>query len=155
MQRRLQSCKTEIGEESASYELEGGVVEEDILESGILGIVRPQRHGCMVCNFDDDEKKGDDDDAKHHVEGDLPDSLGEEDEAEAGSRKTRKMQDPAKPSDDEVREHCLTHLPYRSWCRHCVRGRCKQNAHRTGTEAPTRNELPLDFCFLGEDGGTS
>jgi len=28
-----------------------------------------------------------------------------------------------KPSDAEIRAHNLTHLPFRSWCPHCVRGK--------------------------------
>jgi len=71
---------------------------------------------------------------------------------EAGRRRTQKMQDPVKPSEDEVREHSLTHLPYRSWCRHCVRGRCKSNPHKAGQEKPTRSELHFDYCFLGKEG---
>ena len=27
------------------------------------------------------------------------------------------------PSSQEVQEHMKTHIPYRSWCAHCVRGR--------------------------------
>ena len=34
------------------------------------------------------------------------------------------------PSRQEVQEHELTHIPYRSWCVHCVRGAERSNAHR-------------------------
>jgi hypothetical protein len=49
--------------------------------------------------------------------------LEEELEKEAGRRKTIKVQDPMLPSKDEVSEYVLTHLPYRSWCSHCVRAK--------------------------------
>ena len=55
---------------------------------------------------------------------------GEESEAEqedgfseAGQRKVKKVQDPRLPSEEDVKEHYVSgHMPYRSWCHHCVRG---------------------------------
>ena len=49
----------------------------------------------------------------------------EEEPAETGIRRPIKMNDPGEPSEEERREHNLTHLPYRSWCKHCVGGRGK------------------------------
>ena len=37
---------------------------------------------------------------------------------------------PRLPSRQEVQEHELTHIPYRSWCAHCVRGAGRSDAHR-------------------------
>ena len=51
-----------------------------------------------------------------------------EDETENGSRTVKKVQDPRDPSKEERAQHEMTHLPYRSWCRHCVRGRGKTDA---------------------------
>ena len=34
-----------------------------------------------------------------------------------------------KPSAEEVRRHMISHVPYRSWCEHCVRGKAKDNPH--------------------------
>ena len=36
--------------------------------------------------------------------------------------------DPGQPTREEVARHCATHLPYRSWCKHCV--------NRRGTAPP-------------------
>ena len=33
------------------------------------------------------------------------------------------------PSEAEVEQHELTHLPFRSWCRHCVRAKGKESPH--------------------------
>ena len=44
-------------------------------------------------------------------------------EGEPGERKTKKMQDLKMPKRTEGEVHNLTHLPFRSWCRHCVQGR--------------------------------
>jgi len=62
---------------------------------------------------------------------DKPD-LGDEDleEEESGSSeaaKVKKMLDPKLPSQSEVEEHMITHLPYRNWCEHCVKRSWKTN----------------------------
>ena len=62
-----------------------------------------------------------------------PGSLPEEDEeaieASEEKRGVIKMADPRQPSEEERREHCLTHLPYRNWCQHCVKGRGREADH--------------------------
>ena len=61
-----------------------------------------------------------------------------------------KMQDPKLPSPEEEKEHMLTHLPYRSWCVHCVRGKGRAMDHRRQGEGDRRvPEVHLDYCFLG------
>ena len=72
-------------------------------------------------------------------------------EGEAGERQTKKMQDPKMPSKTEIEEHNLTHLPFRNWCRHCVRGRGKEMPHRKAGEQGDMPELHVDMCFLGEE----
>lgn len=51
-------------------------------------------------------------------------------DADLGARSRQKVKDHALPTEQEVEEHNLTHLPYRSWCAHCVRGRGEANPHR-------------------------
>ena len=34
---------------------------------------------------------------------------------------------PYTPSQKEIEEHELTHIPYRSWCAHCVRARTMED----------------------------
>ena len=64
-----------------------------------------------------------------------------------------KKADPRMPSQDDQREHELTHLPYRSWCRHCVRGRGKEEPCRRtgGTEETGLPELHVDYMCMGEE----
>ena len=81
----------------------------------------------------------------------------EEDEevgGEAGSRRCLKMQDPKLPTKAEVEEHNLTHLPFRNWCRHCIRGRGKEMPHRKVMEEPTMQEFHFDWAFPGEEDGS-
>ena len=84
------------------------------------------------------------------VDGEVTDEIGEG--GESGERKVERMNSPGKPSPEEVEQHNLTHLPYRSWCRHCVRGRGKEAPHKAGkTEGGDVPELHMDFCFPGEE----
>ena len=40
------------------------------------------------------------------------------------------LRDPGQPTQQQRREHECTHVPYRSWCHHCVRGRAKGRPRR-------------------------
>ena len=54
---------------------------------------------------------------------------GEDGQKPAEAVKPRAPQDPVQPTRCEVIEHNLTHLPYRSWCPHCVNGHGKTLPH--------------------------
>ena len=62
---------------------------------------------------------------------------------------------PGRPTKQEVAEHCVTHWPFRSWCRHCVMGRASASPHRSRTEGDrefSRERIPtisVDYCFMG------
>ena len=74
----------------------------------------------------------------------------EEEEAE-GQLAVRK---PVQPTQAEREEHELTHFPYRTWCDHCVRGRAKDDPHRTVKGQFSESSITrvvLDYCFLSED----
>ena len=110
-------------------------------------VIRPE---CGVDSCEPREKdkdKADGDERREEQE----DSEGDkEEEAERGMRRVVKLQDPRRPTEEEVKEHELTHLPFRNWCKHCVAGK--------GTETPCRRsegggELPefhIDWAFPGE-----
>ena len=61
---------------------------------------------------------------------------------------------PTDPSPQERREHELMgHVQFRSWCRHCVRGRGKSAAHYQ-QDAEQTHAVPhvsFDYVFLGQD----
>ena len=50
------------------------------------------------------------------------------------SRTVKKVQDLREPSKEERAQYEMTPLPYRSWCRCCVRGRGKQMPHQGGSQ---------------------
>ena len=70
---------------------------------------------------------------------------------EFGERKTRRMRDPREQTREEREEHEKTHLPFRSWCKHCVRGRGKQLPHYRGTQQTTMSEVHFDYGLLGKE----
>ena len=72
-------------------------------------------------------------------------------ECEFGARKAEMMRSPSQPSGAEVEEHEKTHLPFRSWCRHCVRRKGKQAEHRRLTQEEVGPELHMDFAFMGDE----
>ena len=63
---------------------------------------------------------------------------------------------PETPSPEVVQRHQLTHLPYASWCRHCVEGRGRDNRHLRRATLPeqqrTTPRLEADFLVLDGDG---
>ena len=56
---------------------------------------------------------------------------------------------PANGSKEEFDAHQLTHLSFRSWCDHCVRGKAVDDAHRPRID-PHRGEanISMDYFFL-------
>ena len=68
------------------------------------------------------------------------------DDEEARQPNTRKV--PIQPSQEEVDKHMVTHLPFRDWCPHCVRGKSGSKPHKAshGThEIPT---VAIDYMFM-------
>ena len=59
--------------------------------------------------------------------------------------------EPVLPSEAEVDEHELTHLPSRSWCRHCVRAKGKESPHHEPSPGGV-SKFATDHMFMGEDG---
>ena len=76
-------------------------------------------------------------------------AMEDEGEEAQGSRGYNK---PIRPSDKEVEEHERTHLPYRDWCPHCVRGRGRGEQHRSGSgDQPHEvNKVSLDYFYMHE-----
>ena len=73
---------------------------------------------------------------------------------EESSDRMKKVGDPRLPSPKEVEEHNLTHVPYRNWCPHCIRGRGKDLDHRKAVEEDRKlREFSFDYCFPGDEKG--
>ena len=51
------------------------------------------------------------------------------------------------PKRSEIDEHEKTHLPFRSWCKICVKGSGVANAHARIQDDPTSPQVVLDYFF--------
>ena len=68
--------------------------------------------------------------------------------------KIRKLVDPKRPSQQEVDEHYLSHLPFRNWCPHCMRGKAKElDCRKSDGASGDMPEFHVDYCFPGDDMG--
>ena len=56
----------------------------------------------------------------------------EDEEVEEG-RRPKIQCSPHRPTQADIAEHECTHWPFRSWCRHCVRGRAVSSPHKRRT----------------------
>ena len=54
------------------------------------------------------------------------------------------------PSEAEVEQHELTHLPFRIWCRHCVRATGKASPHHESSLGGA-SKFATDNIFMGDD----
>ena len=76
-------------------------------------------------------------------------------ESEDEARQPRLPHNPGRPTKREIAEHCVSHWPFRSWCRHCVCGRAAGSPHKSRSDVDPelgRERIPtisLDHCFLG------
>ena len=69
------------------------------------------------------------------------------------ARRPSVLRDPGAPTQAELAEHNVTHLPYRSWCPSCVAGKARDRSHRKRDQS--NKEIPevvFDYCFMGAEG---
>ena len=76
-----------------------------------------------------------------------------EEEPSEETRPMRKMLDPKLPTEEERDDHYKRHLPFRAWCRHCVRGRGNAEPHsKSKDDSEGLPEVHFDYCFPGSKG---
>ena len=59
------------------------------------------------------------------------------------------------PTHSEYLDHCVTHYPFRAWCRHCLEGRGREfghEAHRGDKDARATPVISFDYGFLSDSG---
>ena len=83
----------------------------------------------------------------------VEDSVVEEMHPAEEARAARPARDPGAPTAAMVAAHAATHLPYRSWCQDCVKGRRDNVAHKhTGADALEVPEVCFDYAFVRREG---
>ena len=70
-------------------------------------------------------------------------------------RRVKKIVDPKTPTKSEKEDHELAgHLPFRSWCEHCIRGKGHEAGHyKTKEKKDALPEVHVDYAFIGGGGG--
>ncbi len=61
-----------------------------------------------------------------------------------------------KPSNKEIDDHELTHIPFRSWCKQCVFGRAQSHPHYSkekekDVEKTGHPTISWDYCCMEAD----
>ena len=66
------------------------------------------------------------------------------------------LRDPGAPTPSEIEEHNVTHLPFRSWCPHCVAGKDQDLPHKKREHQCEKqiSEIVFDYRFLGGEDDT-
>ena len=73
---------------------------------------------------------------------------GDDEEAQQQARRAKAIPAPKQPTAQELAEHELTHLPYRSWCKICTQSRGKADAHKQQQQTSRSPVIQLDFAYL-------
>ena len=68
-----------------------------------------------------------------------PDTLQE-------ARRARGRPQPTQPTKQEMEEHALTHMPYRSWCPICVKAKGKKDAYKQ--QQSKQPVIQIDFAYF-------
>ena len=103
---------------------------------------------------DEEEQRGD----RVEVHEDMQDDDQERKGVVAQGERARPLPQPRLPSRQEVQEHELTHIPYRSWCVHCVRGAGRSDAHRRRARQDEEEReqhmttCGIDYAFMIDTG---
>jgi hypothetical protein len=66
------------------------------------------------------------------------------------SRKPNAKRVPLPVAQEEIDRHNVTHLPFRSWCQHCVRGKATDDHHKrlAHTDVAGDAKWAMDYFFL-------
>ena len=72
------------------------------------------------------------------------------------ARPARKIPRPEMPSQAEIDQHRIDHIPYRAWCPECVEGFGRERAHHArGTEERSIPMVSCDYMYLSRKGAMS
>ena len=72
-----------------------------------------------------------------------------EKEQDFGQETVRTPKVEEKPSEEEVEHHNVTHIPYRSWCKHCIMGKGKTRDHkRLKSRRRGMTTISMDYGFM-------
>ena len=78
---------------------------------------------------------------------------GSEEEAPGEVANAQPLPAPRSPSKAEWDKHVISHIPFRSWCRHCVAGRGIERRHlgRKDVEPDRQPYISIDYGYMAGD----
>jgi len=110
----------------------------------------------MMKPFEQDEggedNRGKEEDNSNQTEEEVDRTISEE-EDEEGIKVTIGKAEKA-PSKEEVAMHMVNHIPFRSWCSHCIKGKSHGNQHRRRKEPREEAGEPIalvDYTFMHDN----
>ena len=119
--------------------------------------VRPQGNVYNVTNEDDEEMA---DDKEGHIDklisdkGAIMEEGGEEKEEEE-ARIIKGKKPVRQPTKEEYDAHMRTHIPFRKWCPHCVKGKRKNDPRKIDREKEEQEVPTMSWDYIeqrGKDG---
>ena len=103
--------------------------------------------GALACDIDADSLCDVEEEREAEIEA-APMKHSDEEAVESEAVKARCVKAPIRPSEAEVEEHMVTHLPFRAWCKHCVRGKSKAKKHSAAQKDHVVPTLAVDYIFM-------
>ncbi len=71
------------------------------------------------------------------------DGIEDEDEEEMADRDVPILRTPYEPTRNDIEEHMVMHMHFRSWCPHCVRGRASTGFQKAGNSGKSEDSVPV------------
>ena len=62
---------------------------------------------------------------------------------------------PYVPTQSEIDDHCVDHLPYRSWCKFCIEAFGREDAHVSSESEHTVPIVSMDYMVVSQRGCSS
>ena len=93
------------------------------------------------------------DNAEEMVADEVEEEQGDEDEE---GQQPKVIRSPKAPTKSEREEHEATHLSFRSWCTHCLRGRGRNKPHQrhaveADKDAQKVPKISMDYFFMSQE----
>ena len=76
----------------------------------------------------------------------IPDIVVEQETHDKAARDAKALPKPNEPTEQRRATHNLTHLPYLSWCEHCVKAKGRENHSKR--QIDRQPVIQVDYCFV-------
>ena len=76
----------------------------------------------------------------------IPDTVVEQEAHDKAARNTKTLHRSNEPTEQQRATHNLTHLPYRSWCEHCVKAKSREKQSKRQTDK--QPVIQIDYCVV-------